>query len=121
MVLLLQSDLTASLDTQIKILTVVMGVGTLLVGALIAYLRVSTANNINAAKLQINETIQNSKDSLLKDIKAEFARREMVDAQLRELDRRITRTESRQETLMGIPGVAGLLIKNNPTSGGEGG
>lgn len=97
----MQTD--GQLATQINILTGVMAGGALLVGALLAYVKVSTSNAINAAvnqaKVEIGQKIQDSENRLA----GELARKDLTEQRLSELDRRLSKTEAWKEAVTAVP------------------
>ena len=104
----MQTESLQSVATQINILTGVMTFGALLLGGLLAYVKVSTANlvtkEIGAAKKEIGVDIKDASD----DIKREMARKDLTDLRLAELDRRLAKTEAWKEAVAPrIPAVEG--------------
>lgn len=87
-------DTTASnITVYLQILTGIVSLLTVLIGVGVVHLRLFTANAINEAK-----------EEIVKEFRQEFARKEMVDLQLREYDRRIQRLETQnavQQTVTG--------------------
>lgn len=82
----MQSESLQSVTTQLNILTAVMGCATILVGALLAYMKISTKNEITSAKLEINEKIDEAK----RELKQDLARKDVVDEKLVRLQEQIS-------------------------------
>lgn len=85
-----------SVNVQLNILTFVVGIGTVLVGAFMAYMKVSISNSIKESRLQTKAEIDSAKNEL----KADLARKDLTETKLQELERRITKTETWREAVM---------------------
>lgn len=84
-----------SIQSQIQILTGAVGLLMVVVGVAATYLRLYMAKELNRTK-----------DSIIQEVKSEFARKETLDIQLREYERRITRLETFSTVAKVIDGPA---------------
>lgn len=96
----------ASINTQINILTFVMSAGVVIVGVFMGYMKVSISGAIKQARLDNKQDIESAKNEL----KSDLARKDLTDAKLQELERRITKTETWREAVTAAN--IGPVIKN---------
>lgn len=73
-----------ALQTQLHILTAAVGLLVVVVGAVGGVL-----------KLSMNNALHKSEQRIITEVKNEFARKEMVDVQMRDYDRRLSILETR--------------------------